>query len=87
VARVYLKGFIEEDIDSLLDAVPVSFDFSLSRHHFASRGNDGPCSPDRGLGYGTSRVEVRLSLSTGFSLDAFKYTYNVNYNVSFCGDW
>ena len=28
-----------EDIDMLLDAVPVPFDFSLSHHHLACRGN------------------------------------------------
>jgi hypothetical protein len=31
-----------QDIDTLLGAVPVPFDFSLSRRHLASRGNSGP---------------------------------------------
>jgi hypothetical protein len=33
------EEFTAEDIDILLDTVPVPFDFSLARHHLVSRGN------------------------------------------------
>ena len=34
-----LEDLTAQDIDTLLDAVPVPFDFSLARHHLASREN------------------------------------------------
>jgi len=67
------EGLTARDIDKLLEAVPVPFDFSLSRHHLASRkeGENDEQSEESSLWWYHPIFEARAKADIRRTLSAF----------------